>query len=260
MRVARAAFIWILLASTAGATSIVILRSADRVYVGADSRRVYLEPSERFQSSVCKIVPAGRLLFVASGLTFANSQHVGDIGASAAQSHSTPDGALEEFHLKMQDFLPAALTQQAKIESYYGESRTGLVLEAAFVGIFDGVPQVAVEWYRNTGDGAHPNVTSDRRVYASKIPGRYDFIFLGKRRAIDTYLAGRSTYITSDEGAQRFIADMIGLEIRESPESTAPPIDILKLDSLDRFRWLQCKAGCGAALDLARPDLTHDPE
>lgn len=225
----------------------MIVRGADRVYVGADSRRVYLEPGEKFSSSVCKIVPAGRLLFVASGLTFANSQQVADIGIVAARTHTNPADALEEFHTQMQRYLPEAIAEQTRVESYYGESRTGLVLEAAFVGSPSGTPEVAVEWYRKVGDGAHPNVTSDRHMYTSNVPGHNDFIFLGKRRAIDRYLAGRSTYINSDQDAQRFITDMIGLEIRESPQTTAPPIDILEIDAFDRFRWLQAKAGCDAA-------------
>lgn len=156
------------LMSSAEATSIVILRSAQRVYVGADSRRVYLEPGERFASSVCKIIPAGRLLFVASGLTFANSQQVSDIGAQVARDNTDTDAALEEFHQRMQVYLPAAISEQARIES-----RTGLVLEAAFVGTSDGVPQVSVEWYRNVGE----SVTSDRHTYASPIAGRYDSSF-----------------------------------------------------------------------------------
>src|SRR5690348_2591064 len=69
----------------ARATSIVILRTANKVYIGADSRRSYRESADTYTGSVCKIIPAGRLLFVASGLTYANDQQVASVGAKVGR-------------------------------------------------------------------------------------------------------------------------------------------------------------------------------
>src|SRR5437764_12576955 len=83
-------FTWIVsFIAPADATSIVILRSANRIYIGADSRRSYRERGEAYTGSVCKIVPAGRLLFVASGLTYANDQQVADLGAAVGRRSAT---------------------------------------------------------------------------------------------------------------------------------------------------------------------------
>src|SRR5437588_12859464 len=86
--VARLIFLSLVLAVAprAHATSIVILRSANRVYIGADSRRSYRETGEAYTGSVCKIIPAGRMLFVASCLTYANAQQLADIGVEVARN------------------------------------------------------------------------------------------------------------------------------------------------------------------------------
>ncbi|MFL6352783.1 MAG: hypothetical protein ACJ74Z_13170 [Bryobacteraceae bacterium] len=225
----------------ARATSIVILRTANRVYIGADSRRSYRESGESYTGSVCKIVPAGRLLFVASGLTYANDEQVASVAAKIGRVSPTVRYAIEEFRRRMQQFLPQALAAEARIDR--NRVRKGLILEAAFIGMERNLVSVSVEWYRSSGNLSKPRVTTDRRTYASAAVGRYDFIFLGKRRAIDRYLRGRSWPIRNDADAISLITRLINLEISESPESTARPIDILELDRTGSH-WLQRKASC----------------
>jgi hypothetical protein len=227
--------------SGAHATSIVILRSANRVYVGADSRRSYREPAETYTGSVCKIVSAGRLLFVASGLTYANDQQVAAVGAEVGRTSPTVHYAIEEFRRRMQQFLPRAIAAEARVERNH--ARRGLILEAAFIGIKDNLAWVSVEWYRTNGNVTKPRVTSDRRTYSSAAPGRYDFVFLGKRHAIDRYMRGRSPIIRSDADAIGLITRLIDLEISESPETTALPINILEFDR-SGSHWLQRNVSC----------------
>lgn len=228
----------------AHATSIVVLRSANRIYIGADSRRSYRETGETYSGSVCKIIPAGRLWFVASGLTYANNQQVAKVGIEVGSNSPTVRYAIERFREKMRQFLPQAIAAEGRIER--NATRKGLILEAAFVGMENNVGSATVEWYRTTGSSVKPHLTSDRRTYSSAIAGRYDFIFLGKRRAIDQYLRGRVPAIRSDADAIRVITQLINLEISESPETTAPPIDIIELDRTG-MHWLQRKAGCEAS-------------
>jgi hypothetical protein len=228
-------------ASAAHGTSIVILRSASRVYIGADSRRSYRETAETYTGSVCKIVSAGRLVFVASGLTYANDQQVASVGAEVSRASSTVNYAIEEFRRRMQRFLPRAIAAEARVERNH--ARKGLILEAAFIGIEDTRASVSVEWYRTNGSVTKPRVSTDRRTYSSAVPGRYDFIFLGKRHAIDQYLRGRTPSIRSDADAIGLITQLINLEISESPESTALPINILEVDRAGSH-WLQRKASC----------------
>ncbi len=143
----------------------------------------------------------------------------------------------------MQQFLPQAIAAEGRVE--HSGARKGLILEAAFIGVEANLARVSVEWYRTNGNPSKLKVTSDRNTYSSATPARYDFILLGKRRAIDQYLRGRSPSIRSDADAIGLITRLINLEIAESPESTAAPIDILELDSAGS-RWLQRKAGCEA--------------
>jgi hypothetical protein len=243
-RVARSLILLISLLTlvpAARATSIVILRTGNRVYIGADSRRSYRESAETYTGSVCKIIPAGRLLFVASGLTYANDQQVASVAANVGRASPTVRYAIEEFRRRMQQFLPQAIAAEARVDG--NGVRKGLILEAAFIGLENNVASVTVEWYRSTGNVARPRVTTDRRTYSSHALGRYDFIFLGKRRAIDQYLRGRSWPIRSDADALSLITRLINLEISESPESTAPPINILRVDRAGSH-WLQRKASC----------------
>jgi hypothetical protein len=231
----------VLTISNAHATSIVILRSANRVYIGADSRRSYRENAGAYTGSVCKIVAAGRLLFAASGLTYANDQQIAAVGAEVGRSSPTVHDAIELFRRRMQQFLPKAIGAAGRVERNH--ARKGLILEAAFIGIDDNLASVSVEWYRTNGNITKPRVTTDRRTYSSPAFGRYDFIFLGKRHAIDQYLRGRSPSIRSDADAISLITRLINLEVSESPQTTALPINILELDRAGS-RWLQRRASC----------------
>jgi hypothetical protein len=227
--------------TAADATSIVILRSSNRVYIGADSRRSYRETGETYTGSVCKIIPAGRLLFVASGLTYANNQQVANIGAEVGRGSRSVQDAIEAFRRRMQQFLPQAIAAEGRVE--HSSARKGLILEDAFIGMEANLARVSAEWYRTNGNTRKPHITLDRRTYSSAVRGRYDFIFLGKRHAIDEYMRGRSPIIRTDGDAIGLITRLINLEISESPQTTAAPIDILELDATGS-RWLQRKASC----------------
>ena len=241
LRISFLIFVFLSAICTARATSIVILRSPERVYIGGDSRRTYRDLNGSYSGVVCKIVPAGSLFFVASGLTYANDQQVADIGADAGRTGNTVPSAIEIFRKRMQEFLPQALRAEGQLRQSFNESRPGLVLESAFIGIHDGIAIVSVEWYRRSGAGSQ--VTTDRRTYSSDTPRRYDFIFLGKRHAIDRYLGGRSPAIRGDGDAIALITRLIDLEAAESPETTAQPIDILELDSFGPH-WVVRKSAC----------------
>jgi hypothetical protein len=242
MRARLAAVVLTMWGCAVHATSIVILRSPDRIYIGADSRRMYRDPAATFEGTVCKIVPAGQFYFMASGLTYANDEQVADLGADAGRNAHAMKAAVELLRRRMQEFLPQALAAEKQIDHEGAEVGRSLVLETAFASVENGSALVSVQLYRKSGGDGRVKIES--HGYASSTPGRYDFIFLGKRRAIDEHLAGRFPDIRSDGEAAAFITQMIELEISESPETTAGPIDILKLDG-SRAQWLQQKPACG---------------
>ena len=242
MRLCFAAVVLAMCAGALQATSIVILRSPDRIYIGADSRRMYRDPAASFAGTVCKIVPAGQFYFMASGLTYANDEQVADIGAEAGRNAHSMKAAGELLRRRMQQFLPAALAAEKQIDHEGADVGRSLVLETAFAGVENGSTLVSVQLYRKSGGDGRVKVES--HTYSSSTPGRYDFVFLGKRRAIDDRLAGQFPDIRSDRDAVAFISQMVNLEIAESPESTAGPIDILKLDG-SGVQWLQQKPVCG---------------
>jgi hypothetical protein len=224
------------------ATSIVILRSTDTIYVGADSRRTYRQPSQQqtSASSVCKIVPAGQLIFTAAGITSFNGGQVADIAAEAARKAPTAAIAMEAFRHRLTSFLPDVLLAETEAEPALDAGGNRLLLEAAYLGFEQEKAKVILEWFRQDRQGL---LVSDRRTYDSPLPGRYDFIFAGKRRALDRFMADRSVTIRSDLDAISFITQAIGMEITDSPATTAPPIDIMQITANGR-RWLQHKPGC----------------
>src|SRR5271165_7148005 len=128
-------------AQTASATSIVILRSSSEVVVGADSMRPLRNPQGSFFRPVCKIVPAGELLFVAAGLTFANGADVADLAHKAsARSRATPaasapNAAMDDFRQRVQPFLIRAFAAQGRLVLSRSEREQGrVVLESAYIG------------------------------------------------------------------------------------------------------------------------------
>ena len=229
-----------LLNSTALATSIAILRSRDTIYVGADSHRTYRNPNGTYAGSVCKIVPAGRFVFVASGLTYFAGQDVADIAVKAVHDARSMTDAVEAFRSRLTSFLPKAFVAETELDPAWDDRGNRLLLEAAFLGFEQGRSEVILEWYRRDANGL---LVSDRRTYDAAIPGHYDFIFAGKRRAIDRFMANRSIVIRGDLDAIGFITQAIRLEIADSPQSTGPPIDILQIAANGR-RWLEHKPGC----------------
>lgn len=222
------------------ATSIAILRSRDTIYVGADSRRTYRNPRGMYTGSVCKIASAGRFVFVAAGLTYFDGRQVADIAALAARdAHSMTDAA-EAFRRLLTSFLPKAFMAETELEPASDGHGSRLLLEAAYLGFEQGKAEVILERYRRDANGL---IVSDRRTYDAATPGRYDFIFAGKRRAIDRFIANRSIPIRGDLDAISFITQTIGLEIADSSQTTAPPIDVLQMTANGR-RWLRHKPGC----------------
>ncbi len=242
------------LVSPSFATSIVILRGPHQVYVGADSQRTYWREGGSYHASVCKIVTAGNLAFVASGVTVVGDTQVSNIGLETCLRSPNVATAIDSFRLKMLDYLPTALVARTPSSLQSGNTQSNLVLEAAFASVKNANSEtitseeandstVAVEWFRTASHSASRKVLSDRRTYGRPLYGRYEYIFLGQRRAIDRYLARNSTSVHSDDDARRLINFLIGLEIADTPAATAGPVDILKLTSSGSV-WLQHKTGC----------------
>jgi hypothetical protein len=228
-------------------TSIVILQGWDRVYVGADSRRVYRIGNKSYAGSVCKISRAGKWYFVASGLTYANDQQVSEIGIASGQKARSTSQAAETFRKRMRDFLPGALTAERDIDrSEDTAAKTETVLEAAFIGVESDGAKVSVEWYRRDTRSRTDKIVSDRRTYSLPAPGStFDVITLGRAHAIDERLASRSVQVKSDADAIATLNKLIGFEITDSPKTTAGPVDVLKIDG-SGSSWLRSKPACSA--------------
>jgi len=246
-------------AQTASATSIVILRSSSEVVVGADSMRTLRNPQGSFFRPVCKIVPAGELLFVAAGLTVANGADVADLAQRASARYrgtsaaSDPNAAMDDFRQRVQPFLISAFAAQGRLDLTRSEREQGrVVLEAAYIGFSEGRTSVVVEKYRAVGTTALDiRVLAERRLYDSETLGRYTYIFLGSHRAIDKYVGSGAEQIYTAAGASRAIYRLISLEASASSGATGGAIDIASL-TRDGLRWLRSKPGCAVA-----PDVTN---
>ncbi len=236
---------------SASATSIVILRSSSEVVVGADSTRTLRNPQGSFVRPVCKIIPAGELLFVAAGLTFANGADVADLAQRASALYrgtpaaSDPNAAMDDFRPRVQPFLISAFAAQGRLDLTRSEREQGrVVLEAAYIGFSGGRTSVVVEKYRAVGTTALDiRVLAERRVYNSETLGRYTYILLGSHRAIDKYVGSGTEQVYTTDGASRAIYRLISREASASSGATGGAIDIASL-TRGGLRWLRSKPGC----------------
>jgi hypothetical protein len=236
------------------ATSIVILRSSSEVVVGADSTRTLRSPQGSFVRPVCKIVPAGELLFVAAGLTFANGADVADLAQNAGARYrgtpaaSDPNVAMDDFRQRVQPFLISAFAAQGRLDLTRSEREQGrVVLEAAYIGFSAGRTSVVLEKYRAVGTTALDiRVLAERRVYDSETLGRYTYIFLGSHRAIDKSVGNGAEQVYTTTGASRAIYRLISQEAAASSGATGGAIDIASL-TRGGLRWLRSKPGCAVS-------------
>jgi hypothetical protein len=242
---------------TASATSIVILRSSSEVVVGADSARTLRNAQGSFVRPVCKIVPAGELLFVAAGLTFANGADVADLAQKASARYrgtpaaSDPNVAMDDFRQRVQPFLISAFAAQGRLDLTRSEREQGrVVLEAAYIGFSGGRTSVVVEKYRAVGTSALDiRELAERRVYSAETQGRYTYIFLGSHLAIDKYVGSGAEQVYTTTGAWRAIDRLIRQEESASSGATGGAIDIASL-TRGGLRWLRIKPGCAVSADV----------
>ena len=243
----------------ASATSIVILRSGAEVIVGADSVRTLRNAQGSFARSVCKIVPAGELLFVAAGLTYENGIEVADIGQAAgtrlrgtAAAHD-PNAAMDDFRERVRQFVISAFAAQGRVDLARSEKDQGrVVLEAAYIGFIGGHSSVVVERYRAIGTtAADIRILPERRVYDSDTRGSFTYIFLGAHGAIDRYLSGGANQVRTSSDATRAVYRLISQEESASSGATGGDIDIASLTRIG-VRWLRNKPACDAASNIPR--------
>jgi hypothetical protein len=237
---------------TASATSIVILRSSSEVMVGADSIRTLRNAQGNYVRSVCKIVRAGQLLFVAAGLTYANGAEVVDIGQIAGtqdrggEEMYDPVAAMDGFRQGVRQFIVAAFAAQGRVNLARSEDEQGrVVLEAAYIGFNGGRTSVVVEKYRVVGTTVRDiRIIPERRVYDYDTAGQYTYIFLGAHGAIDQYMSGANEQVRTTNEASRTIYRLISKEESASSGATGGAIDIASL-SRRGIVWLRSKPGCG---------------
>ncbi|MGA7412588.1 MAG: hypothetical protein WBW33_19070 [Bryobacteraceae bacterium] len=242
---------------TVSATSIVILRSSSEVVIGADSTRTLRNPQGSFVRPVCKIIPAGELLFVAAGLTFANGEDVADLAQKASARYrgtpaaSDPNAVMDDFRQRVQPFLISAFAAQGRLDLTRSEREQGRVsLEVAYIGINGGRTAVVVEKYRAVGTTKLDiRVLAERHVYNSETLGRYTYIFLGSHRAIDKYADSGAEQVYTTDGASRAIFRLISQEESASSGATGGAIDIASL-SQRGLRWLRSKPGCAVSPEV----------
>jgi len=256
-RLGAAAALMALAVETASATSIVILRSSSEVVVGADSARTLRNAQGSFVRPVCKIVPAGELLFVAAGLTFANGAEVADLAQKATARYRgtpaarDPNAAMDGFRERVRPFIVDAFAAQGRLDLTRSEREQGrVVLEAAYIGFKGTRSSVVVEKYRVVGTTARDiRVLAERRVYDSETLGHYTYIFLGSHGAIDKYVGSGAEQVYTTDGASRAIYRLISQEASASSGATGGVIDIASLSRLG-LRWLRNKPGCAVPSDV----------
>lgn len=231
------------------ATTIVIVRLEEGVFIGADSDGTVYDSKRRgsFHTNVCKILPAGNLYFAVSGLSL-NENTKFSIPKIAQKTVSARRSLEQNADAVAQRLISPLLSElywsfkhsPAKIRDILREKQP--LSSIVFVGVERGVPKfsirnfyaakvdkkwrIAVESFRCPGDCGSAQYTA----------------YMGKSNAIRKFLAGRKGAAVGTPAET--INILIQQEIAAGTPGVNGPVDILKINWNGSRTWLQRKSEC----------------
>jgi len=255
-----------LTAVSAGATSIVAIKTGDDIFLGTDSK-VLIEKDVAI--SQCKITKMNDIFLVFSGIPAlpASSFNAYEIAEEVFSGKGTINERLVAFDKAVMGRLEKAFEKLRKTDDklfsrwYTADVVNRVALQLLVAGAEKKGTTLALLEYRIVSKKKEPvKLKSIKQDIVTKPgSGQPKILFLGMQDAINDLMKKKDFFSDFDE--VRNINAWIGAEIAAEPKKVGGPIDILKI-SPDKVQWIQHKEQCPEVDDTARPaavDKAADP-
>ena len=243
MPIRRAAFllacVLTVATSTAEATTIVVVRSAFNVYIGADSLR--REGDER--SEICKIKHHGDTVVAMAGFMAAQGSPV-SIETAVAEASTTWSGTADQ----RADALAAVVRSQLAGLSKFLREGSDSAREYFEKRLRD---QEAIQFVvtRNEDRLQHvairlliPSIKDDTVVVTTRTLDFEGFAVLGTSSATRKMSTGQQQVLSMLPGVD-IARRLLEAEIRDTPEAVGPPINIIEAGAAG-VRWIDRSPAC----------------
>ena len=210
----------------ASATSIIVIRTPDKIVIAADSKRTH---RNRPPELVCKIRKVGGIYFSLTGIESPAAVEPGlridaysNASRAASEKQKITDIADLFADLEKQQLNRILPIMKLRAPELY-RSLNGHLLDGLFVGMQDGSPTWIDVHFWELPSAVH----SQRNVCPGQCaPG--GIIVLGVRRAIVEAEHHSGQFPTGDP--ETLAASLVKIEIDGEPEDVGPPISELRID------------------------------
>ena len=225
--------------STAEATTIVVVRSAFNVYIGADSLR--REGDER--SEICKIKHHGDTVVAMAGFMAAQGSPV-SIETAVAEASASWSGTADQ----RADALAAVVRSQLAGLSKFLREGSDSAREYFEKRLRD---QEAIQFVvtRNEDRLQHvairlliPSIKDDTVVVTTRTLDFEGFAVLGTSSATRKMSTGQQQVLSMLPGVD-IARRLLEAEIRDTPEAVGPPINIIEAGAAG-VRWIDRSPAC----------------
>jgi hypothetical protein len=217
------------LSNTAGATSVIVVRTPSTIYLGADSKIKSLDGSR--QGTFCKIgishdIFWGEAGIISDAITHFDSTSIVNNIMSQTSSISTRIADFENVTLlslrnvlrSLRDSDPLNFVQK------YGDRRVP-AFQIVFAYFYNDAPRViAIDFMTKLNNIGEPDID----VVEHNFDDIY-FIFIGQHKAIEAEIAHNKS-IWKDYGIPTAIRHLLQIEISAVPEDVGPPIALVEID------------------------------
>ena len=225
--------------STADATTIVVVRSAFNVYIGADSLR--REGDER--SEICKISHHGDTVVAMAGFMAAQGSPV-SVESAVAEASASWSGTVDQRADALAAVIRSRLSSLSKFLREGNESareyfekrlRDQEAIQFVVTRNEDRLQRVAIRLLT-------PSVTDDTVVVTTRALDFEGFAVLGTSSATRKMSTGQQQVLSMLPGVE-IARRLLEAEIRETPEVVGPPINIIESGSAG-VRWIDRSGVC----------------
>lgn len=229
----------LLAAATAEATTIVVVRSAFNVYIGADS----LRREGDVRSQVCKIQRDGNTVVAIAGFMAAQGSPV-SIETAFAEASRTWSGTVDQRADALAGVIRMQLARLAEFLRTGSESarryfeqrlRDQEAIQFVVTRYEDRLQRVAIRRLVPRLEGEAVVVTSHELDFEG-------FAVLGSSAATRKMSAGQQQVLSMLPGVD-IARRLLEAEIRETPEAVGPPINIIEAGA-SGLRWIERDAVC----------------
>jgi len=225
--------------SPAGATTIVVVRSAFNVYIGADSLR--REGDQR--SEVCKIKRDGDTVVAIAGFMAAQGSPV-SIETAFAEASASWSGTVEQRADRLAGVITTQLSSLSKFlregsdsarEYFEKRLRDQEAIQFVVTRYEQRLQKVAIRLIV-------PSINDDSIVVTTRALDFEGFAVLGSSTATRKMSAGQQQVLSMLPGVD-IARRLLEAEMKDSPDAVGPPINIIEAGSAG-VRWIERGGVC----------------